>query len=59
MRIEAWVHFDEPDEKKDLIEIMKNNPNKLLANMAIQERFGLSLTEADTVIEMYNKRIKK
>ena len=59
MRIEAWVHFDEPNEMKDLIEIMENNPNKLLANMAIQERFGLSLTEADTVIEMYNKRIKK
>lgn len=59
MRIEAWVHFDEPNEKKDLIEIMENNPNKLLANMAIQERFDLSLTEADTVIEMYNKRIKK
>lgn len=60
MKVEAWIHFEEPNEKADLIKIMEENVgNNVLANMAIQERFGLDMTDANSVIEMYYKRIKK
>lgn len=59
MKIEAWVHFDEPGEKEELIKIMNESQNEIEANMKLQERFNLNLMDANTVIETYKKRIKK
>jgi hypothetical protein len=59
MKVEAWIHFDEPGEKEELHKIMKESKNEIEANMKLQERFDLNLMDASTVIETYKKRIKK
>lgn len=59
MKIEAWIHFEEAGEKQKLQEIMENNSNSIIQNQKIQEEFNIDMFEAKTVIEMYNKRIKK
>ena len=59
MRVEAWVHFDKPGEKEELIQIMESSSNEFDANMKLQDHFGLSLMDANTVIETYKTRIKK
>jgi hypothetical protein len=58
MTVEAWIHFEE-GEKEQLKQLMDKNPDKIMANLAIQETFGLDLVDANTVIETYYKRIKK
>lgn len=58
MELSYWIYF-QPGEKDKLREIMEQNSDLLLANLAIQEEFGLSLTEAEKVIEIYNSKINK
>lgn len=60
MKVEAWIRFENPGEKEKLKEIMtRNESNSILANMEIQEAFGISMLDANTVIDMYKTRIKK
>lgn len=58
MELSYWIYF-QPGEKDKLKEIMEQNSDLLLANLAIQEEFDLSLTEAEKVIEIYNSKINK
>ena len=58
MELSYWIYF-KPGEKDKLRQIIKDNPNPLMANMAIQEEFGVSLTEAEKIIEVYNNKINK
>lgn len=59
MKVEAWIHFEKPGEKEKLKEIVESSSSNILATKAVQEEFGLSLIDSNTVIEMYNKRIRK
>lgn len=58
MKLEYWIYF-EPGEKEKLIDIMQRENNILSANIAIQEEFNVSMTDAAKIIDTYNKRIKK
>lgn len=58
MELSYWIYF-KPGEKDKLKQIIEDNPNPLMANMAIQEEFGVSLTEAEKIIEVYNNKINK
>lgn len=58
MELSYWIYF-KPGEKDKLKQIIDENPNPLLANMAIQEEFGVTLTEAEKIIEIYNNKINK
>ena len=58
MELSYWIYF-KPGEKDKLRQIIEDNPNPLMANMAIQEEFGVSLTEAEKIIEVYNNKINK
>ena len=58
MKLEYWIYF-EPGEKEKLIDIMQRENNILTANIAIQEEFNVSMTEAAKNNDTYNKRIKK
>lgn len=58
MKLEYWIYFD-PGEKEKLIDIMQRENNILTANIAIQEEFNVSMTDAAKIIDTYNKRIKK
>lgn len=58
MKLEYWIYF-EPGEKERLIDIMQRENNILTANIAIQEEFNVSMTDAAKIIDTYNKRIKK
>lgn len=58
MKLEYWIYF-EPGEKEKLIDIMQRENNILTANIAIQEEFNVSMTDAAKIIDTYNKRIKK
>lgn len=57
MKIEKYIYFEE-GEKAKLSEIMNNNDD-FLANLLIQEAFGLDIMQAQEVVEIYNKRIRK
>nr|DAH77720.1 MAG TPA: hypothetical protein [Caudoviricetes sp.] len=58
MELSYWIYF-KPGEKDKLKQIIEDNPNPLMANMAIQEEFGVSLTDAEKIIEVYNNKINK
>lgn len=58
MELSYWIYF-KPGEKDKLKQIIEDNPNPLMANIAIQEEFGVSLTEAEKIIEVYNNKINK
>ena len=58
MKLEYWIYF-EPGEKEKLIDIMQRENNILTANIAIQEEFNVSMTDAAKIIDTYNKRKKK
>ena len=58
MELSYWIYF-RPGEKDKLKQIIDKNPNPLMANIAIQEEFGVSLTEAEKIIEVYNNKINK
>lgn len=58
MKLEYWIYF-EPGEKEKLIDIIQRENNILTANIAIQEEFNVSMTDAAKIIDTYNKRIKK
>lgn len=57
MKIEKYIYFEE-GEKAKLSEIMNNNDD-FSANLLIQEAFGLDVIQAQEVVEIYNKRIRK
>lgn len=57
MKIEKYIYFEE-GEKAKLSEIMNNNDD-FSANLLIQETFGLDVMQAQEVVEIYNKRIRK
>lgn len=57
MKIEKYIYFEE-GEKAKLSEIMSNNDD-FSANLLIQEAFGLDIMQAQEVVEIYNKRIRK
>lgn len=57
MKIEKYIYFKE-GEKAKLSEIMNNNDD-LSANLLIQEAFKLDIMQAQEVVEIYNKRIRK
>lgn len=59
MQLETWIRFDKPGEKKELEELLENNSDRLTQLSLLQEKFNLSLYDAQTVIETYFKRIKK
>lgn len=58
MELSYWIYF-KLGEKDKLKQIIDENPNPLMANIAIQEEFGVSLTEAEKIIEVYNNKINK
>lgn len=58
MELSYWIYF-KPGEKDKLKQIIDENPSPLMANIAIQEEFGVSLTEAEKIIEVYNNKINK
>lgn len=58
MELSYWIYF-KTGEKDKLKQIIDENPNPLMANIAIQEEFGVSLTEAEKIIEVYNNKINK
>ena len=58
MELSYWIYF-KPGEKDKLKKIIDENPNPLMANIAIQEEFGVSLTDAEKIIEVYNNKINK
>lgn len=58
MELSYWIYF-KPGEKDKLKQIIDENTNPLMANIAIQEEFGVSLTEAEKIIEVYNNKINK
>lgn len=58
MELSYWIYFKQ-GEKDKLKQIIDENPNPLMANIAIQEEFGVSLTEAEKIIEVYNNKINK
>lgn len=58
MKLSYWIYFEHQGEKDKLKEIIENNSNPLMANIAIQEEFNVSLTEAEKIIEIYNNKIK-
>ena len=58
MELSYWIYFN-PGEIDKLKQIIDENPNPLMANIAIQEEFGVSLTEAEKIIEVYNNKINK
>lgn len=57
MKIEKYIYFEE-GEKAKLSEIMNNNDD-FSANLLIQEAFGFDVMQAQEVVEIYNKRIRK
>ena len=57
MKIEKYIYFEE-GEKAKLSEIMNNNDD-FSANLLIQETFKLDVIQAQDVVEIYNKRIRK
>lgn len=58
MELSYWIYF-KPGEKDKLKQIIDENPNPLMANITIQEEFGVSLIEAEKIIEVYNNKINK
>ena len=45
MELSYWIYF-KPGEKDKLKQIIDENPNPLMANIAIQEEFGVTAAVA-------------
>ena len=58
MELSYWIYF-KPGEKDKLKQIIDENPNPLMAIIAIQEELGVSLTDAEKILEVYNNKINK
>lgn len=59
MRLEYWIYFDKPDEKKQLTEVVESSKNDFEAIQKIQENFNVDMFKASKVLEIYKSKIRK